>query len=57
MIAHQGIQAAERWAEGLAANFARKPAGGDRDQIRAVASGECDIASANSYCLARLASS
>ncbi len=57
LIAHHGIAAAERWAKSLVANFARKPAGGDRDQIRAVASGECDIALANTYYLARLASS
>jgi len=56
-IAHHGAAAAERWAGALVANFARKPAGGDRDQIRAVASGECDVALANTYYLARLASS
>jgi iron(III) transport system substrate-binding protein len=56
-IAHHGVEAAEKWAAGLTANFARKPAGGDRDQIRAVASGECDVALANTYYLARLASS
>jgi len=57
MIAHHGIAAAEGWARSVVLNFARKPAGGDRDQIRAVASGECDIALANTYYLARLASS
>ena len=57
LIAHHGIAAAESWAKSLVQNFARKPAGGDRDQIRAVASGECDIALANTYYLARLASS
>ncbi|MDA0231186.1 MAG: extracellular solute-binding protein [Proteobacteria bacterium] len=57
MIAHHGIAAAESWAEALVSNFARKPGGGDRDQIRAVASGECDIALANTYYLAQLASS
>ena len=56
-IAHHGIAATEAWAKSLVANFARKPAGGDRDQIRAVASGECDVALANTYYLARLASS
>lgn len=56
-IAHHGALVAERWAAGMVANFARKPSGGDRDQIRAVASGECDIALANTYYLARLASS
>ncbi len=57
MIARQGAEATEVWARGLVANFARKPSGGDRDQIRAVASGECDVALANHYYLARLATS
>jgi iron(III) transport system substrate-binding protein len=56
-IAHNGAAATENWAKGLVANFARKPTGGDRDQIRAVAAGECDIALANTYYLAGLASS
>ena len=49
MIEHIGTEAAEEWAEGIVNNFARKPQGGDRDQIKAVAAGECDIAIANSY--------
>ncbi len=57
LIAHHGVEAAQGWAKSVVANFARKPAGGDRDQIRAVASGECDIALANTYYLARLANS
>jgi len=52
MIAHNGIAKTERWARGFVANFARKPKGGDRDQIRAVAAGVCDIAIANTYYLA-----
>ncbi|MDJ0950827.1 MAG: Fe(3+) ABC transporter substrate-binding protein [Alphaproteobacteria bacterium] len=52
MIAHMGKDKAEAWAKGLVANFARKPQGGDRDQIRAAAAGECDIAIANTYYLA-----
>lgn len=40
------------WAKGLVANFARTPKGGDRDQIKAVVAGECDIAIANTYYLA-----
>ena len=56
-IAHHGVAKAEQWAAGVVANFARKPAGGDRDQIRAITSGECDIALVNTYYLARLASS
>jgi iron(III) transport system substrate-binding protein len=50
-IAHYGEAAAEKWARGLVANFARPPAGGDRDQIQAVAAGSCDIALVNTYYL------
>ena len=56
-IAHFGPGATEAWARGLVANFARKPQGGDRDQIRAVAAGECDVALVNTYYLAQLAAS
>lgn len=52
MIASVGEQATEAWAKGFAANFARPPQGGDRDQIKAAAAGECDIAIANTYYLA-----
>ncbi|MDX1676775.1 Fe(3+) ABC transporter substrate-binding protein [Arsukibacterium sp.] len=51
IIAHAGADAAEQWAKGLVANFARPPRGGDRDQISAAASGVCDIAIANTYYL------
>jgi iron(III) transport system substrate-binding protein len=51
MLAHQGEEATEAWAKGLVANFARPPAGGDRDQIKGVAVGQCDIAVANTYYL------
>jgi iron(III) transport system substrate-binding protein len=54
MIAADGLEAAESWAEGIVANMARKPQGGDTDQIKAVAAGECDVAVANHYYLARL---
>jgi iron(III) transport system substrate-binding protein len=57
MIHHLGVARTEAWAVGLVANFARTPQGGDRDQIRAVAAGECDVALANTYYLARLATS
>jgi len=49
LIAANGEEWTQEWAEGLVANLARKPQGGDRDQIRAVAAGECDIAVANTY--------
>lgn len=53
-IAHVGDAMAEEWARGVVANFARKPQGGDTDQIKAVAAGECGVAIANSYYYARL---
>ncbi len=54
MLEHRGPQATEQWLKGLVANMARPPKGGDTDQIRAVASGECGVAITNSYYLARL---
>ncbi|MCC6474666.1 MAG: Fe(3+) ABC transporter substrate-binding protein [Burkholderiales bacterium] len=57
MIARSGEQSAEAWARGVVANFARSPKGGDTDQIAAVASGECELALANTYYYARLARS
>lgn len=44
-----GEEAALGWAQGLAGNLARAPQGGDTDQIRALAAGECDLAVANTY--------
>ncbi len=44
----------EAWAKGLVANFARAPKGGDTDQIKAVAAGECGVALANTYYVARM---
>lgn len=52
MIANYGLEKAERWATGLVNNFARPPKGGDRDQIKAVAAGVCDVALVNNYYLA-----
>lgn len=49
LIAHDGETATEQWARGLVANMARPPRGGDRDQIKAAAAGQCDIAVANTY--------
>ena len=49
VIAHDGEPAAKAWAEGIRANLARKPAGGDRDQVKAIWAGECDISLGNTY--------
>ncbi|MDG4550207.1 MAG: Fe(3+) ABC transporter substrate-binding protein [Candidatus Contendobacter sp.] len=57
MIAHHGEAKTEAWAKGLVANFARPPKGGDRDQIKAVAAGECDLTLANTYYLGGMVNS
>ncbi len=57
MIANSDVETAETWAEGMVRNFARAPQGGDTDQIKAVAAGECDVAVGNSYYYGRLANS
>jgi iron(III) transport system substrate-binding protein len=49
MIAAHGEEKALEWAKGLVANFARDPKGSDRDQVKAVAAGEGDIAILNTY--------
>jgi len=54
MIHHLGERKTEEWAKGLVANFARAPKGGDTDQIKAVAAGECGVSISNTYYLARL---
>jgi iron(III) transport system substrate-binding protein len=54
IIAHQGEAKASEWAKGVVANFARAPKGGDTDQIKAVAAGECGVAVSNTYYVARL---
>ncbi len=54
LLEHHGEQKTFDWAKGLVGNFARAPKGGDTDQIKAVAAGECGVALANSYYVARL---
>ncbi|MBA4178721.1 MAG: Fe(3+) ABC transporter substrate-binding protein [Leptothrix sp. (in: Bacteria)] len=54
MVEHLGAPATETWLKGLVANMARPPKGGDTDQIKGVASGECGVALSNSYYYARL---
>ncbi|MEX2593049.1 MAG: Fe(3+) ABC transporter substrate-binding protein [Anditalea sp.] len=49
IIAANGADAAEQWASSVLANMARDPKGGDRDQVKAVVSGEGDLAIVNSY--------
>ena len=49
MIAHHGVDYATTWAEGLKANLARRPVGADRDQVKAIWAGQCDISLGNTY--------
>jgi iron(III) transport system substrate-binding protein len=53
LVAHLGEEAIQDWATAVVGNFARAPQGGDTDQLRGIASGECDIAMSNTYYYAR----
>jgi iron(III) transport system substrate-binding protein len=57
MIDHLGEAKAEAWAKGVRANLAQEPKGGDTDQLKAVAAGQCDVTVSNQYYYARLARS
>ena len=57
MLAANGEEQTLSWIEGLVSNFARKPTGGDTDQLKAAAAGQCDIAIANTYYFGRLINS
>jgi iron(III) transport system substrate-binding protein len=54
MINHHGEEKATEWARGVTRNLARAPRGGDTDQLRAVAVGECAIAISNHYYYLRI---
>ena len=54
VLQHNGEKKTEQWAKGIVANLARPPKGGDLDQVRGVASGDCGVAITNSYYLGRL---
>lgn len=56
MIAHHGEEKAEAWIRGIKANLGRKPAGGDREQVRDVKAGLCDVAIGNTYYMAAMQS-
>jgi iron(III) transport system substrate-binding protein len=54
MIAHHGPAKAKTWLQGLKANLDHKPSGNDRAQVKGVYSGECDLAIANTYYMAKM---
>ncbi len=54
VLAHHDAAYTKTWLEGVKANLARKPAGGDRDQVKAIWAGECDIGIGNTYYLGEM---
>jgi iron(III) transport system substrate-binding protein len=54
IIAANGEEEAEKWAEGLVLNLARRPQGNDRAQVKAIYEGQCDIAIINNYYFGKL---
>lgn len=56
-IAVHGAEAGQQWVNGITANLARPPQGGDADQIKAVAAGEAKLAIGNSYYYGRMLTS
>jgi len=57
IVANKGVESATNWASSLVENFARDPKGNDRDQVKAIAAGQGDIAIVNSYYIGLLLSS
>ncbi len=53
IVTHHGEDAARDWAAGIVDNMARKPKGGDIDQLRGLVSGECELSVSNTYYFAR----
>ncbi len=54
IMAHHDEAYTKTWAEGVKANLARKPDGGDRDQVKAIWAGECDVAVGNTYYMGQM---
>jgi iron(III) transport system substrate-binding protein len=57
LVANLGSDMASNWSEGIVKNFARDPKGNDRDQVKAIAAGQGDLAIVNSYYIGLLLSS
>ncbi|MBJ23201.1 MAG: Fe(3+) ABC transporter substrate-binding protein [Euryarchaeota archaeon] len=57
IVANLGSSATESWARGVVSNFARDPKGSDRDQVKAIAAGQGDLAIVNSYYIGLLLAS
>ena len=57
ILTHIGEDKTLAWTESLVKNFARPPQGGDRDQVKAIAAGQCDVALINNYYLGNMLTS
>ena len=57
LVENLGTENTTKWSEGVVSNFARDPKGSDRDQVKAIAAGQGDIAIVNSYYIGLLLSS
>ncbi len=54
LIAHDGEEKTEEWLKGVRDNLARRPSGNDRAQVKAIYTGECDIALGNTYYMGKM---
>lgn len=54
ILAHHDAAYTTQWLQGLKANLAKKPSGGDRDQVKSISAGECDIAVGNTYYIGQM---
>jgi iron(III) transport system substrate-binding protein len=57
LVANLGNDITSKWSKGIVKNFARDPKGNDRDQVKAIAAGQGDLAIVNSYYIGLLLSS
>ena len=57
LVANLGSEETQKWSEAIVKNFARDPKGNDRDQVKAIAAGQGDVAIVNSYYIGLLLSS
>ena len=54
VLAEYGEEKAEEWAKALVSNFAKRPQGNDRAQVKAIYEGECTIGIINNYYFGKL---
>lgn len=54
LVAHHGAEWTEKWLNDVKANLARKPAGNDRKQVKAIFAGECDVSLGNTYYMGKM---